>query len=220
MNWKMFVESMFRGDVEVMQLVQRLIGYAIAGDKSLGIIPVFSTSSARSGVSTFLEALKGVFGREMQIFYDHVIDIGSARQRANPFALMLREAKIVAFCGFGSTTRVNLVRQFKSLAACEMIQARVPYGKNQRFLNAATPFIVTNEPLPLAFRRDPALCERFVCIDLPGFYGTPDRDALLAIKSDPGAIVAWAAAGVRLWREEGLTIPDRFRLPVAGRRAA
>ena len=221
MNWKLFLESVFRGDAEVMQFMQRLIGYAIAGEKSLGIIPVLYSLRGRSGLTTFLDYLKWALGPEICVFSEHVIDLDRARRYPDPRALALRDARIAVFCGFGRTKRTELSSHFKRLASAEQINARNPYGPRQKFINLATPFIVTNEELPLSMRRDAGLCARVVSIEFPGFIGAPDASAREARMSDPGAIPAWIAAGVRLWREDGLVVPDRFRLPGStGRNAA
>lgn len=222
MDWKMFLESVFRGDVEMMQFVQRLIGYAVAGDKSLGIIPVLYSLRGRSGMTTFLDLLKWAIGPEMCVFREHVIDLDRARRYPDPLALMLREARIAVFCGFGRRIkRTELASHFKRLATAEQINTRNPYGPRQKFINLATPFIVTNEELPLSMRRDAGLCARVVSIEFPGFVGVPDASVRDACISDPGAIPAWIAAGARLWYVDGLVIPDRFRLPRStGRNAA
>jgi putative DNA primase/helicase len=60
-RWERFLEEIFPGDSELVNFMQRLLGYAITGNATEHILPIF-WGNGRNGKDTFLETLRAVLG--------------------------------------------------------------------------------------------------------------------------------------------------------------
>ena len=61
--WDRFLRDVFQGNGELIQFVQRLLGYALSGDVTEHALPVFYGSGA-NGKSTLVEAFLSAVGED------------------------------------------------------------------------------------------------------------------------------------------------------------
>lgn len=219
MNWKIFLESVFCGDHAVIDFVQRLMGYAASGDKTLRLIAVLY-SLRPSGKTTFFRALHHALGGEIVFGGSTVLDLSRSIDLPSPSNLMLSKSSMVVFTGINRCRKPGLSARLKMLAADEMVVARKPFQNEPTvFRNSATPFLLQNE-IPSVFSKQPALSERTVFVEFPAVFAPGDPSVPAALAADRQAICAWLEEGTRRWHSEGLTISDRFRLPAQNKRRA
>lgn len=212
MNWQQFLDGVFLGDQEAVDFVQRLMGYAASGDKTLRLIPVFY-SLRPSGKTTFFRALHYVMGPELVFGGFVVFDLSRSADLPSPDHLQLRKATVLVFSSILRSRKPGLPTRLKLLAADEMVRARgVCCFEPDVFRNASTPFLEVNE-IPEDFFQSSTLASQGVFVEFPATFSPGDPSVLSALKNDQDAVKRWLAEGMARWHSEGLRIPERFGLP-------
>ena len=185
---------------------------ALTGDTGEELF-AFVYGPARSGKSTFLNALQGALGP-----YAHAADFSSfikggtptpGGHRADVLALEGRRLVVAIETSRGMNLDVKLVSQ---LTGGDVLSARGAYGKVvENFKPQFTLFLAGNDR-PVVDDLDEALWERLR--EVPFAYTVPKerrRPELKRRLTDPAdggpAVLAWAVRGCLDWQRHGLITP-------------
>lgn len=214
--WESVLAFAFEGDADTMRYFQKAIGMAILGDttKALFHVAGFTPRSGKSVALGVLVSLLGLGGSG----YACVVPGNTFEQSRKPHSsaaredlMLLRGARlaVVHESSQGMLLDAALVKQ---ITGGDPLSARANYKGFETFTPCCNIFFVTNYMLQVTDRTVFA-SGRLRIVPFNKAVPTPQQDATLRGRlSEPenlSGILNWAIEGVRLYREEGLDMPER-----------
>jgi len=219
-TWINFLYDVFNGDSEIVEYIQRLLGYGITGLTTEDIYPILWGPKGRNGKSTLLETIKFVLG-DLAYKTPAALFIQQNQQQSSNAP----NAELAAFQGarivWGSETnegdRLDVCK-IKELTGSDTISCRPPYAKDQiQFKPTHLLLLLTNQR-PKVPANDQAIWRRIHLIQFHiSFVHDPDPakpnerkiDLKLSerLKAEAPGILAWLIRGCLKWQEEGLNPP-------------
>lgn len=217
-EWGRFLESIFPGEPEKADYLQRVLGAALAGDISLHRFHILYGASTRNGKSTFCDTLSAVFG-------DYAVAVDpstlASRQRydsdgskASPDIARLRGARlaVVSEPPKGMYLNGSLI---KRLSAGSMMTARLLRQDNFDFHPRAA-FLIDTNYLPHVTDMTVFTSDRAVVVEFNRHFELHERDEHLLdrLTSEEGKqnVLRWLVDGLEKFRRDGASVPDCIRL--------
>jgi P4 family phage/plasmid primase-like protien len=204
-NFRIFLESVFRHDLELIGFMQRWIGYCLTGLTTEQKI-VFAWGKGQNGKSTFFEIIKEMLGtyakkiaaealmqRKQDVHASEIAQLMGARfilATEISEAAAWNEGRLKELSG-GDTINANFMRQDK-------IEFPM-YGKVN----------IAGNHKPRMNGTDFAMIRRMCLVPfIQQFEGKQvDPDMKDKLRAEKRGILWWAVQGVRVWRRNGLLIP-------------
>ena len=211
--WEDFLWQAMDNFPELVGFLQRAVGYCLTGltsEKKL----FFIHGPKDTGKSTFLEAVKAVFGD-----YGHTTSFETFLRRDHAGGV---RNDIAQLCGArlvvsnevedGKRLAEGIV---KTLTGGDTIRARFLYSEGFEFIPQFKLFLAANHA-PRVDDRDAAIWRRILRIrfehSIPEWQQDPKIKATLGDPKVAGpAILAWAVQGCLKWQTEGLEVPLSIR---------
>lgn len=204
-----FMLSLFGGDHELVDFMQRALGYCITGDRREQVL-FFWHGSGSNGKSTLLDLVQWLLG-------DYVLKMPAAalmvtRNDRHPTELAQLRGKRVAIASELEEGQFWNEALIKELTGDEVLTARFMRQDFFEFSMTQKHIIVGNHK-PRLRGSDPAIARRLVLVPfVVTFEGQRrDRRMLEKLKAEAPAILAWLVHGAVRWHREGLCIPERVR---------
>ncbi|MGB5217571.1 MAG: phage/plasmid primase, P4 family [Smithella sp.] len=221
-TFERFMSEIFNDDVELVNFLQRLLGYGITGLTTFHCYPIFYGPQGRNGKGTLLETLKFILGdlaykarSETLLESRHTAGRGSA----DADTLAFRGKRIIWASETSESRRLNASR-IKELCGGDTLNARAVYGRDPVEFSPTHLLILLTNERPQATASDAALWERILLIPFNiRFVDNPsgtnerpaDHDLLDKLKAEAPGILAWLARGCLAWQKEGLNPPEIVR---------
>jgi putative DNA primase/helicase len=207
---------------ELINFLQRLLGYCITGQTTHHIFPILFGEEGRNGKDTLIKVLVAVLGPLVGACSNDVFiarDRQGAGGAATPHLCDLQGKRLV----WGSETkqgdRLNIA-QIKQLSGGGDISTRQLHGKQYTFTPTHKMLLMTNYK-PHADAKDKAFWSRACLIqfnlrfvDKPQAANEQKADHQLdkALQSEVSGILAWLVQGCLKWQREGLDIPTSIQI--------
>ena len=205
-KWHKFLQDIFGGDKQLIEFVQRSVGYCLTGDTSEQVLFMCYGTGA-NGKSTFLDVLRSVLGPYAYNLPFSAFELKARSSIPNEIAA-LKGKRFVTAIETNESVELNEGR-IKALTGSDPITARFLY---QEFF--------TFEPRGkfwLAFNHKPKVSD-----DSPGFWrrvtlipfmqqfseNTRDPELMKKLKAEAPGILNWAIEGALKWRSQGLRAPE------------
>ena len=219
---KSFLLQIFDNDQDMVDYIQRLLGYGITGLTTEHIFPIFWGPKGRNGKSTLFEILKFILDDLMfKAPSNFLMETKLNNSGTAPDAVMMnfRGRRIVWFSETNKNDRID-VAKLKELSGGDTISTRGHYAKKQtQFQQTQLTITITNKR-PKMPADDPAVWFRTHLIPLDmQFLPNPDpknkkqlpvdKNLLPKLKKQAPGILAWLVEGCLLWQELGLLPPDK-----------
>lgn len=225
LEWEKFLLNVFedlkgKPREEVVNFIQRLIGYVLIGNVSEHIFVMLS-GDGRNGKGTIMTILEYILGSLAGVVQSEML-LGQKTERSaasvSPDIMNLRGLRLA------NASETDDGRRFSSskvkwLSGGDTLQGRFPYDKRLTdFYPTHTLFLQTNNN-PHADSSDKPFWERLVLIDFLWSYvknptkpNERKRDINLKNKlmNEASGILAWMVRGCLLYQKEGLNIPDQI----------
>jgi putative DNA primase/helicase len=204
-TWSVFLEQIFKGDKELVDYMQRLVGYSLTGDISEQSM-YFLVGGGSNGKSTFVNTIKKVLGDYgLQTKSDTFIkkkDTGAN----NDIARLVNSRFVSAVeSEEGEKLQESLV---KTITGGEPILARFLRQEYFEFIPEFKVFFTTNHK-PIIGGVDDGIWRRVKIIPFTLNLKPHERDKKLEEKLSlemPG-ILNWAIEGCLKWQQDGLHEP-------------
>jgi putative DNA primase/helicase len=207
-EWDTFLKRILP-DEEVRAFVQRLFGYAMLGEVTEHVMPIF-TGTGANGKGTLRDALMSAFG-DYAIEVDPAILMESKHERHGAFKMRLRGARLV-FCSETEKGKRFAEATMKRLVGGDPIEANLMHKNPITFDPSHTLVMLTNH-LPTVSGDDPAVWRRLLVVPFDVVIPEEERDPELParLKDAAPAVLEWAYQGWLAYREKGLAPPEAVR---------
>lgn len=204
--WQAFVEAVFLQDVEMIEFVQRLLGYLLSADRSEQKVFFFYGLGA-NGKSTLVDLVAWIMG-SYAIKLPATVLMQSSMER-HPTELAQLRGKRLAVSSELDDGAFWAEARIKELTGDEVLTARFMRQDFFEFAMTQTHVIVGNYK-PRLRGGDAALARRFILVPfLAKFEGSQrDPNMLAKLRAEAPAILAWMIQGAVKWRNHGLGIPS------------
>jgi putative DNA primase/helicase len=201
--WRRFIESIFQGDQELIDFVQRLMGYCCTGSVEEQVLPILCGVGA-NGKSTFVGTIQRILGD-----FAITAPVGLLTQQRyaghEEMFAELRGRRLVVSNEFEASCSLAEQR-IKKLTGGDILTARELYGQRFYFEPMHKNLLVTNQTPRIAVS-DHAIRRRVLMIPFEVIILKRDQDPSLLrclVEEDGEAVLAWMVEGAVAWSKEGL----------------
>lgn len=219
-TWKKFLYQMFSNNQDIVDCIQRLLGYGITGLNTEHIFPIFWGPEGRNGKGTLFETLKYVLGdmaykAPSNFLMEQNFKGGSTGPDAVTMGLM---GKRIVWCSETNEKDRLDVAKLKELVGGDTLSARLPYARRQVEFSTTHLLLTITNMRPRVPANDVPLWKRIILIPLENsFIDNPDpkkknqfkadKNLGKKLKEEASGILAWLVEGCLLWQKHGINPP-------------
>jgi putative DNA primase/helicase len=212
-TWEAFLERILAGSRELIEFLQRAVGYALTGDTREQVLFILYGTGA-NGKSTLLAALAGMLGDYAQ--HTPGETLLSRRPGCVPNDVArLRGARLVMAVEAEENERLaeSLVKQ---MTGGDPLTARFLHHEWFEFTPDFKLFLATNHN-PLIRGTDLAIWRRIRRIPFAVTIPEAEQDRTLSdrLRAELPGILAWAVRGCLAWQRDGLGLPPEVQCATA-----
>jgi putative DNA primase/helicase len=210
--WKKFLNTVTAGDQEVIEFLQRYMGYCITGEVSEQVF-VFLLGSGQNGKGVFIRTMAGILG-QYAIAAPIDLLIASKMERHPTETADLRGAYLVV-CGEVPEGRRWDEGKIKSYTGGDRLKGRF-MNKDFFEFEPTHKFLIAGNHMPSLRNVDDAIKRRLLVVKFPVKISEMDKDKDLEkkLKKEWPAIYRWMSDGCLKW--DGIWVnggPDGQRHP-------
>lgn len=204
--WEEFLQQIFDGDTELIDYMQRAVGYSLSGSTEEQMMFILH-GNGRNGKSVFLDIVTELFGTYSTNIQPQAIMVKQQSSNANPDIAKLAGARLV------TTTEPNDGNRFdegliKQLTGGDRVTARFLYEDEFEFTPQFKLWMATNHK-PFIRGTDDGIWRRMAIV--PFSVQIPehkvDRKLTHKLRREITAIMQWAVEGYLKWQQDGLKEP-------------
>jgi len=218
------LEGIFAGDKEIIEFIQRLMGYSLLGSNPLHLFIILYGAMGRNGKNTFIETIQAVLGQyaskaKVELLLKQRFAQHSGAADADKMAL--RGCRLVYISETNDGDMISNDK-IKSLSGDKTIRTRAPYSKHSiEFATTFKIFLLTNFKPKVHTGLDNGLWERIILVpfNLSFVHHDPvfpherraDKDLPEKLLLEAPGILAWMVKGFLDYQANGLRIPEVVR---------
>lgn len=205
-RWKQFLNEIFSGNKEIVDFIQKAIGYTLTGStKEECLFQCYGDGA--NGKSVFLKILYKMFGDyALNSQVESILAKGNSNGANSDIARMAGSRYII-------TNEPNENSRFneglvKQLVSGDVTTARFLYGSEFEFIPRFKLWIATNYKIQMR-GTDYGIYRRMRIIPFKEKFdnGREDKDLSKKLEEELPQILGWAVEGTMLWNEQGLKSP-------------
>ena len=205
-----FIEEIFDRDRNIIDFVQKAIGYSLTGLTTEQVLFILYGTGA-NGKSVFLNLIGDLLG-------DYSLTTPASTFKDNPYhdgipndIARMAGARFVKSIEVKEGTRLNEER-IKALTGGDRVTARFLHNEFFEFTPLCKFWIAVNHK-PVVWGSDEAIWRRIRLIPFEMFFPPERRDPHLyeTLKSELSGVLAWAVEGCLKWQREGLEAVGKVR---------
>lgn len=213
-DWLLFLTTIYNNDLELVEFVQTLFGYATTGETSEHVFPFF-LGKGRNGKSLLLSAIMRVLADYAAVIPCELFlktNQPKSTSQADPAVMKLEGLRLAVSSEVEEGARFSS-KNVKQYTGGDILEGRNPYDKELRnFEPSHLACMIGNyEPVPPS--GDPAFWDRTYLIEHPvrfvkhdpeGDLEKPaDADIEEKLKGMDKQILAWLVEGALKWQANG-----------------
>ncbi|PTM21070.1 DNA primase, partial [Lactobacillus sp. PFC-70] len=209
-EWEQFLNQIFDGDQELIEYVQKAVGYSLTGSTKEQVMFILY-GNGRNGKSIFIDTIADALGNYARSMQADSIMIKQNSSAANSDIARLEGARLVTSSEPNDGLRLDegLVKQ---LTGGDTVTARYLYGKEFEFKPEFKLWLATNHK-PIIRGTDDGIWRRLMLV--PFAVKIPDnrvdKDLKYKLQREEVGILNWAVEGALKWQREGLQAPASVR---------
>jgi putative DNA primase/helicase len=208
-RWLEFLDRIMDGNHQLIDFLQRAVGYALTGETSEQCLFIFWGGGA-NGKSTFLQAMSHVLGDYAMSTPTETLLVKRRGAIPNDVA-RLKGARFVVACEADAENRLaeSLIKQ---MTGGDTISARFLHQEWFEFEPTHKVFFGTNHK-PVIKGTDYAIWRRIRLVPFTITIPEEERDKSLPekLKDEAAGILAWAVQGCLAWQRRGLGAPEEVK---------
>jgi putative DNA primase/helicase len=213
-DWLLFLSTIYNNDLELVEFVQTLFGYAATGETSEHVFPFF-LGKGRNGKSLLLAAIMRVLADYAAVIPCELFlktNQPKNTAQADPAVMKLEGLRLAVSSEVEEGSRFS-AKNVKTYTGGDTLEGRNPYDKEQRNFEPShlVAMIGNHEPVPPS--GDPAFWDRTYLINHPvrfvkhepesEFEKPADPDIEEKLKGMDQQILSWLVEGALKWRSNG-----------------
>lgn len=209
-TWERFLGEIFGGDTDLINYVQRAVGYSMTASTVEQCV-FFLHGSGSNGKSTFLSIVREMMGDYTVNIQPETIMVKNSPGGANSDIARLKSARLVTTVEPNEGARLN-EGLLKQLSGEDPVTARRLYGDEFEFIPQFKLWMATNHR-PLIRGTDDGIWRRIKMIPFTVQIPDEKKDKHLAgkLRRELPGIFNWAIDGCRKYQESGLQEPRSVR---------
>ncbi len=202
--WLRFLDEVFLGKAEVIEYVQRCVGYTLTGSIEEQCL-FFLHGSGANGKSTFVAVLTALLGEYATKLDQEAVLTPDRKQRGATPELVVLVGKRFAYVDELEEGRQLDEARVKALTGSERGTGRALYKDQREWTNTAKLWLDLNH-LPDFKGIDLGIERRLRVIPFDRRFEEQEQDRRMVekLKVELPGILAWAVQGCRTWRALGL----------------
>lgn len=206
-TWTKFLYEIMGGDAEMIEFLQRAIGYALTGSTKEQCLFILYGNGA-NGKSTFLNVLRDLFGDYAMNTPAETLMVQQNNSVRNDIA-RLQGVRLVTAIETEDGQRLAEAL-IKSVTGGDAISVRFLYGEYFDFVPAFKLFLAANHR-PIIKGDDFAIWRRvrLIPFEVTVTEEKQDRDLLEKLRAELPGILIWAIEGCLKWQATGLKPPSK-----------
>ncbi|HDR4948971.1 TPA: DNA primase [Bacillus cereus] len=205
--WMDFLHQIFDGDQQLIEYIQRAIGYSLSGSTEEQVMFILH-GNGRNGKSVFLDVITEIFGNYATNIQPQTIMVKQQSSGANSDIARLDGARLVTTTEPNEGVRLDegLVKQ---LTGGDQVTARFLYENEFDFMPQFKLWMATNHK-PIIRGTDDGIWRRLAIIPFTVQIPKAQVDKRLKhkLRREVRAILHWAVEGYIKWRKDGLQEPQ------------
>jgi putative DNA primase/helicase len=205
-RWLQFLGEIFSMDVDLIDFIQRAVGYSLTGDTREQCLFILYGNGA-NGKSTFLEIVRMLLGPHATTtpFATFMVQRNVGAPRNDLAALVGARLVLASEAGQDAGFDEAVVKQ---VTGQDMISSRFLYGEFFEYKPQFKIWLATNYK-PVIRGGEDAIWRRLRLIPFNEQFKGARKDSLLLdkLRAELPGILAWAVRGCLDWRMNGLGIP-------------
>jgi putative DNA primase/helicase len=202
-RWERFLLEIFSGDTQLVQYIQRALGYSLTARTSEQVL-FLNYGTGANGKTTLFNAIQSVLGHYALNLPFTALEKRRGGSIPNDLA-MLPGARFVTASETNEGTRLN-EGLIKALTGCDPITARFLYGEFFTFQPVAKFWLAVNHK-PGVQDDTHGFWRRIHLIPYTQQFPPDDRLSGQLLAEREG-ILRWLVEGALLWQRDGLTPPE------------
>lgn len=200
-RWKQFLKEIFSNDDEIIDFVQKIVGYSLTGDISEQVMFILY-GFGKNGKSVFLNTVGALLGDYSGTATFKTFDADKQSEQSNDLA-MLKGKRFVSMSESAADRKLNepLIKQ---VTGGDEITCRFLRREFFSFVPQFKLFLATNHK-PVIMQSDFGIWRRIVLIPFEqNFDGREESGLQEHLISELPGILNWAIEGLKKWHTEGL----------------
>lgn len=205
-RFEAFLLEVFNKDIDLIDYVQRAIGYSLTGQTTEDKF-FMAYGSGRNGKTTLFGVIQAMLGDYASTASSSLIlSQGNFPKQSYDLAALIG-TRFVTVSETESDRKLD-VSTVKQLTGGDMVSAAAKYEKTVTFRPQLKLFLSTNNK-PEVNEVSPAIWARIKLIPFDvSFEGREETDLEERLIAELPAIIRWAVAGTQKWLADGLNEPD------------
>ena len=208
-NWTKFLDSVFLGDRDLIEFMQRSLGYWVTGDRREQVIHFLYGLGAngKSVLTEFVQWLAGSYTLKLPAS----VLMQSKGDRHPTELAQLRGKRLAVSSELDESSFFN-ESLIKELTGDNTLTARFMRGDFFEF-NMTQKHCIVGNFKPRLRGGDPAMARRMLLVPFNASFKGSQRDPLMLdkLKAEAPAILAWIIEGAMKWSADGLAVPAIVR---------
>lgn len=204
-KWEKFLEEVFSGKKELIDLVQKMFGYILIGGEPFLHKSFCLVGSGRNGKSTLLEILKAVTGKDS---YSTV----SMAKLDKEFSLVSIDGKLANIAEETPNDEINS-EAFKTMVAGGEIRA-AHKGFDEYSFKCKARFVFACNDMPIFRDKNASMLDRLIFIPFDRYFTEQERNPFIVneLKEELSGIINWSVEGAKIiTREKIISTGDEVK---------
>jgi putative DNA primase/helicase len=200
-RWKQFLEEVFDNDKELIEFIQKVVGYSLTGDTIEQLMFIFY-GFGKNGKSVFINTIQSLLKDYAGTSSFKTFDVDKQNEQSNDVAA-LKGKRFVSMSESGADRKLNepLIKQ---VTGGDKVSCRFLRCEFFEYVPQFKLFLATNHK-PIISQSDFGIWRRIVLIPFTqNFEGREDDLLREKLQSELSGILNWAIEGLRKWQSEGL----------------
>lgn len=206
-NWMAFLNRIFCGDQELINYVQKAVGYSLTGDMREQCLFMLWGGGA-NGKSTFVKALEDIMGTYAATIKGETLMEKNGQDGARGDLARLTNKRVVIASELQEGQVFN-EPLLKVLSAGETLPVRFMYQEEFMLKPKFKLWIMTNKK-PKVKGNDHGIWRRWRMIPFKYKFTEKEKDPNFyeeKLKPELEGILLWAITGYQMWKEQGFEAP-------------
>jgi putative DNA primase/helicase len=207
-RWEQFLQEVFNKDEELIEYIQRAVGYSLTGETKEQCIFLCYGNGA-NGKSVFLEVVRSLLGDYAGTASFDTFDADS-RDHAGYGLAALKGKRYVTIIETNDDKFFDEAK-VKAVTGQDPITCRHPFGRYFTYVPQYKIWLAMNHK-PIIRGTDNGIWRRIQLIPFTqSFKDREDKNLILKLRAELPGILNWALEGLRKWQEKGLGLPQAVK---------